>query len=91
MQVFVRTVHMRKINNMSSPKRRKKEQPLHWVIEPLMDEPSFLEKSMFGCLACYLHGRLALLLASGEEPWNGRDENDQQGKGLSHVSVLPWY
>ena len=36
-----------------------------------MDEPSYFEKSMFGCLACYVHGRLALLLTSGEEPWNG--------------------
>ena len=26
---------------------------------------------MFGCLAVYLHGRLSLLLSSGEEPWNG--------------------
>ena len=26
---------------------------------------------MFGCLACYLHGRLSLLLSSGEEPWKG--------------------
>jgi hypothetical protein len=56
---------------MSPAKRQKKEQPLRWVIEPLMDEPSYLEKSMFGCLACYVHGRLALLLTSGEEPWNG--------------------
>lgn len=36
-----------------------------------MEEPSYLEKPMFGCLACYLHGRLMLVLASGEEPWNG--------------------
>jgi hypothetical protein len=56
---------------MSPAKRQKKEQPLRWVIEPLMDEPSCFEKSMFGCLACYVHGRLALLLTSGEEPWNG--------------------
>jgi len=26
---------------------------------------------MFGCLAIYMHGRLSLLLTSGEEPWNG--------------------
>jgi hypothetical protein len=26
---------------------------------------------MFGCLAIYMHGRLSLLLSSGEEPWNG--------------------
>ena len=26
---------------------------------------------MFGCEACYLHGCLALVLADGDEPWNG--------------------
>ena len=57
---------------MESPsKRRKKEQPLRCVIEPMLEEPSYLEKSMFGCVACYVHGRLSLLLSSGEEPWNG--------------------
>ena len=52
-------------------KTRKKEQPLRWVIESLEEERSYLEKSMFGCLAIYLHGRLSLLLTSGDEPWNG--------------------
>ena len=52
-------------------KRIKKQHPLLWVIEPLMEEPSYLEKPMFGCLAVYLHGRLMLVLASGEEPWDG--------------------
>lgn len=52
-------------------KKIKKQHPLHWVLGPLMDEPSYIEKPMFGCLACYLHGRLMLLLCSGEEPWNG--------------------
>ena len=52
-------------------RHKKKEQPLRWVIESLEEERSYLEKSMFGCLAVYLHGRLSLLLTSGEEPWNG--------------------
>ena len=55
----------------SSSKKKKKHAPLQWVIEPLMEEPSYLEKPMFGCQACYLHGRLVLLLTSGAEPWNG--------------------
>lgn len=55
----------------SSKKKIKKQHPLLWVVEPLMEEPSYLEKSMFGCLAIYLHGRLMLVLASGEEPWDG--------------------
>ena len=55
----------------SHSKKIKKQHPLLWVVEPLMEEPSYLEKPMFGCLAIYLHGRLMLVLTSGEEPWNG--------------------
>jgi len=55
----------------SSIKRIKKQHPLLWIVESLMEEPSYLEKPMFGCLAIYLYGRLMLVLASGEEPWNG--------------------
>jgi hypothetical protein len=42
-----------------------------WVAESLVDEPSFLLRPMFGCLACYLHGRLMLLLADRTPPWCG--------------------
>ena len=56
---------------VSSTKKKKPQNPLLWVVEPIMDEPSYLQKSMFGCQACYLHGRLVLLLTSGAEPWNG--------------------
>jgi hypothetical protein len=49
----------------------KKEYPLRWVVESLEDERGYFEKPMFGCLSIYLHGRLSLLLTSGEEPWNG--------------------
>jgi hypothetical protein len=55
----------------SVSKKRKKQHPLHWVTESMMEEPSYLEKPMFGCLAIYLNGRLSLLLSSGAEPWNG--------------------
>jgi len=54
-----------------SPKKKKPQNHLHWVVESLMEEPSYLEKSMFGCLAIYLYGRLMLVICSGEEPWNG--------------------
>ena len=52
--------------------RRSRPHPLHWVVEPLMEDPSYLEKSMFGCRACYLRGQLALVLASQDAPpWRG--------------------
>lgn len=38
----------------------------------MAEEPSYIEKAMFGCRGCYLHGRLVLVLAArGKEPWNG--------------------
>ncbi|MFN8544364.1 MAG: hypothetical protein U0807_09155 [Candidatus Binatia bacterium] len=42
-----------------------------WVVEPLLEEPSLLVKPMFGCLACYVHGRLMLVLADRRPPWRG--------------------
>lgn len=55
----------------SSPKKPPKHHHLLWVVEPLMEEPSYLQKPMFGCLAIYFHYRLMLVICSGEEPWNG--------------------
>ena len=50
----------------------RRSHPLQWVVEPLAEEPSYIEKAMFGCRGCYLYGRLVLVLAArGEEPWNG--------------------
>lgn len=45
--------------------------PLSWIVEPLTDEASYIEKPMFGCRACYLNGRLKLVLAAKGNPWNG--------------------
>jgi hypothetical protein len=45
--------------------------PLGWLFEPLEDLPGYLRRKMFGCEAAYLNGRLMLVLAAGEEPWNG--------------------
>ncbi|MEI6562228.1 MAG: hypothetical protein WCO68_09120 [Verrucomicrobiota bacterium] len=45
--------------------------PLDWLLEPLEQHPSYLRRQMFGCEAAYLNGRLMLVLAAGEEPWNG--------------------
>lgn len=37
-----------------------------------MEEPSYIEKAMFGCKGCYLYGQLVLVLAArGKEPWHG--------------------
>jgi len=49
----------------------RKPNELRWLLEPIEAERSYLEKPMFGCLAAYLHGRLMLVLADGDEPWSG--------------------
>ncbi len=41
------------------------------LVEALVDEPSLLVKSMFGCVGCYAHGRLKLVLADRRPPWRG--------------------
>ena len=57
---------------MSVSKTSRRAGRLGWVIDRLQGEPSFVRKSMFGCDACYLHGRLVLVLAMRkEEPWRG--------------------
>jgi hypothetical protein len=52
-------------------KKKKPHNPLLWVVDPVMEEPSYIDRAWFGCRAIYLHGRLMLVLCSGEEPWNG--------------------
>jgi hypothetical protein len=42
-----------------------------WLAEPLAGLRGFFSRPMFGCIACYAHGRLALVLSSQGEPWEG--------------------
>jgi hypothetical protein len=55
----------------SSSKKKKPKNPLLWVVDSLMDEPSYLDLAWFGCRAVYLRGLMVLVLCSGDEPWNG--------------------
>jgi hypothetical protein len=41
------------------------------AVDEITQEESFATRSMFGGVACYLHGRLALMLTAGEPPWDG--------------------
>jgi hypothetical protein len=71
----------------------KRPHPLQWILEPLEAEPSFFQKHMFGCQAAYLFGRLVLVLAAGEEPWNGllvcTSHEFHSQLGSEHPSLLP--
>lgn len=42
-----------------------------WILEPLEENPVYMTRPMFGCLAAYFGGRLVLVLADKEEPWRG--------------------
>lgn len=41
------------------------------LVETLSEYPSFVSRPMFGCVGCYLDGRLVLVLADRVEPWQG--------------------
>ncbi|MBV9268275.1 MAG: hypothetical protein JO061_19055 [Acidobacteriaceae bacterium] len=45
--------------------------PLAWIVEPLQDRADYQRRSMFGCEAVYLRGRIVLALTARSEPWNG--------------------
>lgn len=61
-----------KTDLFAPPSSRARARPFEWVIEPLTSEPSFLVRPMFGSHACYLRGRLVIVLCGRhEEPWHG--------------------
>lgn len=43
------------------------------LLDPLVEQPSFVAKRMFGGVAVYLHGRISLLIMenAGDRAWNG--------------------
>jgi len=52
-------------------KKKKQKNPLLWVVDSIVEEPSYINRAWFGCRAIYLHGRLMLVLCSGDDPWDG--------------------
>jgi len=41
------------------------------LVEPLRQLPSFVSRPMFGSVACYVGGRIVLVLSDRREPWQG--------------------
>lgn len=63
------------------------------MIEGIQAEPSFVRTRMFGCEACYLHGRLVLVLATRrKEPWQGvlipTEKEFHESLALSHEGLI---
>lgn len=44
---------------------------LLWLAEPLQDNPTYLDRPMFGGRSIYFDGRMVLYLATKREPWRG--------------------
>ncbi len=53
------------------PRGIKREHPLQWLAEPLLDEPTFVLKAWFGGRTLMLDGRHQLFLSTQGEPWQG--------------------
>lgn len=49
----------------------RKLHPYEWLWEPLVNDPAFVLRAMFGTKAAYLDGKLMLCFSAGEEPWRG--------------------
>ncbi len=45
--------------------------PLQWIMEPLEQDQTFMQKKMFGAEVAYIDSRMVIALIAGEEPWNG--------------------
>ena len=41
------------------------------LVEPLRELPSFVARPMFGCVGCYVAGRIVVVLADRRAPWQG--------------------
>ncbi|MDD5542588.1 MAG: hypothetical protein PHX83_05385 [Acidobacteriia bacterium] len=58
--------------SLDQPRPRSIPHRYQWILDSLSDQPSFLQKRMFGSLACYLDGKLVLALTGqNKEPWYG--------------------
>lgn len=55
------------------------------IVEPLRRDATFCARPMFGCVACYLSGRLVLVLADRGEPWQGLLIPSERS---AHASIL---
>ncbi|MEM5438568.1 hypothetical protein [Paraburkholderia diazotrophica] len=71
--------------------KRKRENPLLWIFEPLEQDPGYSRERFFNMQAAWLDGLLYLAVASGEEPWNGLlvcTSHDRQAGLLNEYPAL---
>jgi hypothetical protein len=59
------------------------------LVEALTEEPSFLVRSTFGGLSCYVHGRMQLALIDRRPPWRGLLVATSRESHASLIAELP--
>jgi hypothetical protein len=56
---------------MPTTKPKPKSNAPLWILEPLLDDPGFIQSRMFGIDTAYLDGKIYLAIGGKHEPWNG--------------------
>ena len=73
-----------------APPRKQRARPLAAVVfDPLERDPGYLLKKMFGCDAAYLDGRLCLVAADRDAPWDGLLVGTSQAHHASLTGDIP--
>ncbi len=60
-----------RLANAFQTRAARAEHPLAWLIEPLLNEPTFEFKAWFGARTVTLDGKHRLVLTTQDEPWQG--------------------
>jgi hypothetical protein len=65
------------------------------LVAVLREDPTFVTKPMFGMVACYVGGRLVVVLADRREPWQGllfpteREFHDELREAFPDLRIHP--
>jgi len=62
---------------------------LVWIFDAFEQDATYLRKKMFGCDAAYVDGRLCLVAADRDAPWNGLLVCTAQDQHASLVAEIP--
>jgi len=74
---------------MSSPTASARPNSLVWIFDAFEHDASYLHKKMFGCDAAYVDGRLCLVAADREAPWDGLLVCTAQDQHAALVAEIP--
>ncbi len=61
-----------------------------WMAEPLIERPGAVVRRMFGGTSIYIDGVMLLVLADGEQPWNGLLFPVERAVHAEVLADFPW-